>query len=771
MNNSLLNKISKSLKDMSKSNSNLITPPEVILWPDPEKQWESIIPILRMEFPELLTLGEFLPDKKQGPAIWIKCMVAKVLPQADWSNDTIPIIYMPGISKGDFKNISSAGMDLQPLMEYQYTGTIFTQINGKEWTVLAFFENEQLGLGLKVAQDKLTRETLVKVLPTIFQDHTIKYPAIIDVDFLNSLLFPDVYPSVLNWMCKGDEFIKSLPLNKQDVFINLCRSRFEFDPDYKNIIAIVQMFGMQNNAWRHVWQLFASSPKKYPELEELLRLAKPEDMGYALFEVKKESWPQINETLENELRALLLNITNLHPKEILIKLNELEENHSERRGWVWAEFGYSSLAQTLPHLLLMTKLSTKAFPFTTIDDLTHYYVTDGCKIDQEMRKSLLCVKTEQDKDVIIKLINVIYKPWLETITNKFQTLVTTNPSLFIVKDILAESDEYILFVDAFRYELAQEFMERLNKQKYKIELNNVWSALPSLTPTAKPNVSPIVKDINPNSNCNEFRPQLNNGRDLQITQFRELLEENNYRVVTNISTIETGRNYWQEIGDIDTRGHEEQSDIIKRINELFDKIQEVLETVFNKGINRIKIVTDHGWLLLPGGLPKEDLNKNLTETRWGRCALIKEGAETNLLQLPWRWNPNIFIAYATGISFFKKNEEYAHGGISLHECLIPVLTIEKIEHSIIEAKISTIKWVGLTCKVETIQTPDGYKVDLRLNYNVEESSIVISNKEKKVINNKISIMVDGDADQKSAVVVLTDENGRILDKKPTLVGS
>ena len=75
--------------------------------------------------------------------------------------------------------------------------------------------------------------------------------------------------------------------------------------------------------------------------------------------------------------------------------------------------------------------------------------------------------------------------------------------------------------------------------------------------------------------------------------------------------------------------------------------------LFERGIKRIKIVTDHGWLLLPGGLPKTPLNAGLTETRWGRCALIKEGAATNLLHLPWRWNPSIFIAYAPGISFLK----------------------------------------------------------------------------------------------------------------------
>ena len=44
-------------------------------------------------------------------------------------------------------------------------------------------------------------------------------------------------------------------------------------------------------------------------------------------------------------------------------------------------------------------------------------------------------------------------------------------------------------------------------------------------------------------------------------------------------------------------------------------------------------MTDHGWLLLPGGLPKTQLNEGLTETRWGRCALIKEGAKYRFIAL------------------------------------------------------------------------------------------------------------------------------------------
>jgi hypothetical protein len=211
--------------------------------------------------------------------------------------------------------------------------------------------------------------------------------------------------------------------------------------------------------------------------------------------------------------------------------------------------------------------------------------------------------------------------------------------------------------------------------------------------------------------------------------------------------------------------------MVRRIEELFDQVQEALDVAFERGIKRIKIVTDHGWLLLPGGLPKTQLNAGLTETRWGRCALIKEGATTDLLHLPWRWNPSIFIAYAPGISFFKANEEYAHGGISIHECLVPVLIVENQNTLNMNAEVKHVKWVNLKCTIQTFDVPDGYSVDIRTKYNDAKTSVLDKlSKDKKIKDNTITLMIDDAFEYQSATIVLLDETGRILDKKPATVG-
>jgi hypothetical protein len=770
MSASIYDKVVHALKQAGNHNSNVMVKPEVILWPDPENQWCDVMEVLQESIPHLLIYGRYEPSKKQGPAIWLKCMIAKVLPEANWGADAIPIIYLPGVAKSDLRNVENAVFNFQPLLEYQYTGTLFIQENGREWSILAFVENPINGLGIKLAKDNATKEALKKTLPSIFQDREVlANKTIIDADYLNNQLFPDIIPTILKWMCKGDVFLNTMDSGKREVFTNLCRSQYDFEPDFRNIIAIAEKLGAQKNAWKYVWQMYANAPKRYPEMEDLLRSAKPSDLGSGIFALPQESWPQVNEEKEDALRQSLVEAAKLDVHKAIDELRKLEEEHSLRRKWVWFEIGKSPLTDSLQYMVQMATAAAAPFPSTSIDALKTYYETSGYKADQYMRKSLAAVKSAKDKAIVISLIQLLYKPWLEKITNKFQALVKTDPSIFTAQSATDEKEAFVLFVDAFRFELAEAFMDRIIQVNRTISLKAVWSAIPSVTPTAKPHVSPIATAISTHSNINEFRPQLNNSKDLKTNIFREALTEKHFKYVTHANDIRAEGNYWQEIGDIDTKGHQEQSDIVKRIDELFDQVQEAINVAFEKGIKRIKIVTDHGWLLLPGGLPKTELNTHLAETRWGRCAIIKEGAHTDLLHLPWRWNPDVFIAYAPGISFFKKNEEYAHGGISIHECLVPILTIEQTNTPVSSAIIREVKWVNLKCNVVTENASDLFTIDIRTRYNDEKTSIVVSTR-KTVKENKGVLMVNDDAEAKSATVVLLDEHGKIIDRKPTTVG-
>jgi len=64
----------KAVRDAAVFNPEVQVAPACILWPDRDRQWEAVIPILQAELPELMILGDYAPDKRIGPAIWLRCV-------------------------------------------------------------------------------------------------------------------------------------------------------------------------------------------------------------------------------------------------------------------------------------------------------------------------------------------------------------------------------------------------------------------------------------------------------------------------------------------------------------------------------------------------------------------------------------------------------------------------------------------------------------------------------------------------------------------------
>lgn len=97
-----------------------MVPPVCILWPDKEKMWENVIPMLFNEMFELRVLGSYDPDKRTGPAIGLRCKIF------DFKNETeflfFPILYLPGVGTQDLVPSECCHELLIPLVELQYRG-------------------------------------------------------------------------------------------------------------------------------------------------------------------------------------------------------------------------------------------------------------------------------------------------------------------------------------------------------------------------------------------------------------------------------------------------------------------------------------------------------------------------------------------------------------------------------------------------------------------------------------------------------------------------
>ena len=72
--------------------------PCAVLWLDPERLWEPVVPALRATIPELFVLGSYAPADRGGPALWLRCVEARTVAEAPPA-ETPPIFYLPGVSR------------------------------------------------------------------------------------------------------------------------------------------------------------------------------------------------------------------------------------------------------------------------------------------------------------------------------------------------------------------------------------------------------------------------------------------------------------------------------------------------------------------------------------------------------------------------------------------------------------------------------------------------------------------------------------------------
>jgi len=63
-------------------------PPCAVLWADPDRLWERAMPVLKPILPELFLLGSYSPDERTGPALWLRCIEARVIEGAPESGTT-----------------------------------------------------------------------------------------------------------------------------------------------------------------------------------------------------------------------------------------------------------------------------------------------------------------------------------------------------------------------------------------------------------------------------------------------------------------------------------------------------------------------------------------------------------------------------------------------------------------------------------------------------------------------------------------------------------
>lgn len=773
MNASVLTRLVESLTRASVGNSHAAAPTAVVLWTDKERQWERAIDRLRQALPQLLKLGEYAAELRTGPAIWLKCAVAGTV--GDLPLGSVPVIYLPGISRADLRAIEACPRDLQPLAELQYRGVFWSQSNGKDWTVNAFL-GAKGGLGADVAQDRATQEALAQVLEAgALLDRNVEEfkGRHINAEWLQSLLAPNPTRDVLVWMNDPATAPQNWGGVRWNVFLARCRTDFSFDPISDGPLVAAEKLAKGEGKWAAVRELYQDSFAGFPSVYGLLLKVQPPQQDLFADVGALAGYPQANEQREAALRYALAASGAMTAEKARVAIREAEKEHGVRRSWLWSRMGQAPVARALEHLAELAEGTSHLPAGSTPDQLATSYQATGWKVDSAALQALGVVQAKADVEAVSAALRAVYLPWLDETAGRLQEAVknggklgsrptSTEPSAASTCDV---------FVDGLRYDVAVELANRLGSLG-KTTLEARWTSMPSVTASGKAWCSPVAHLISGEKSDTEFEPRVAvDGKPLSGHNFRKLLSDHGVQALGKHETGDPSGRAWTEAGDLDHYGHEHGVRLARDLETQLHQVQERLAELQQAGWKRFRVVTDHGWLLMPGGLPKTELAKHQAETGWGRCAVLKDSAHGTSLTFGWDWCKEVQVAYAPGVSSFMAGSEYAHGGLSLQECLVPVITIEATSVAAAGSvvKIDAVTWKGLRCMVEVSPQVDGMTVDIRTKPALGSSSLAAS--VKKIENGRASLAVADDEHMGSAaVVVVLNQAGEVVQKSGTTVG-
>ena len=747
------------------------TRPAAVLWTDPREEWRPLVDLVLQNVEECVVLGEYAPARRTGPAVWVRCVVDRTLDEPALPDGRPPIVYLPGVARQDLRAGGECPEGLRPLVELLFRGALWRQPNGSDWTVSAFLTSRKT-LGLDVAGDRATAEALLRALPEVALAPVAQLEGRrLEADDFDRMLAGDVIRDLLRWMGDPQTARARLGENGWHAFCNRCQDELGFSPAQEADVVAGERMAKGEEGWAAVWERFAEAPGSYGDVAGLLRRSAP--AGALRFE-ERERWPDLNDEDEKAVRGALEKLPKLPHHEACEAVTTLERSHGERRAWVWARLGLAPMAEVLKPLASLATAAQQALGGTEPADVAAAYLERGWQADLGAWQAVAAAPVS-DEACVAAAVRHLLQPWLEESARAFQAAVERRPlpGAGEQPSVDLEDDGCLVFVDGLRFDLAQRLAERLEGRGFRVDLGWRWAALPTVTGTGKPAVTPVAGEIEGDVLGQAFGARLKAaGKPADAPALRDAMAVRGYQVLAG-DGADAPRAHpahgWLETGEFDTLGHQRGAQLARHLEGELERVAERIERLLDAGWTSVRVVTDHGWLLLPGGLPKVDLPKHLTASRWARCAVMAGESAPDVIRAPWHWNRAQWYATPPGVACFNRSEEYTHGGLSIQECLIPDLVMTRAEGSETSGSITSVTWRGLRCFIEAEVRGGPVTADLRLGRPTGES-VAAAAKPVDAEGAVSLVLADDEHEAAALVLVLVDEAGRVLTQCPVRVG-
>lgn len=750
--------------------------PAAVFWPDPDRVWEPVIGLLQEAVP-ILVLGDYDSAKAQGPAIWLRAVLAApesvdLPPHLAELGDKNPwVIYLPGLGRSSLSDVTSLDPKASPLVEVALRSSWWPSAHAQTpWTPHSFLGSKS-GAGLDLAGDAKTRSALAGVLDRLLAEDVeeLRRMGRLDAARLHSLVMSDSVRTLLEWMDDPDGTRKTLDGAQWEAFVEACRATYGFDGSKDGALTAAGRLGARDGAWGDAWRRFAENPGRYPNIPGTLDRARPDGDLFGGTDPHPDSWPSWNLEQEDGLRKSLAGLVDKSDHERVCEaVRELAAIHLRREESVWGELGQAPLARATGLLAELVDLAAGGASGSDLPSLVTWYATDGYKVDDLALRAIAASPTAADRDAVRKALQVVYDPWLDRVARTFQSAAIDSYKGQVGLDV--QSGTCVVFVDALRFDLAQRLAKRFASLKTVVSPR--LAAFPTVTPTGQPAVAPVKATF---AAGQAFDAADGQGRSMKGHVFRAALSEAGVQYL-DWKASETGAVNgigWTQTNTIDALGHDHGHALSDMADQQLDLVAERVRSLVTAGWRHVVVVTDHGFVMPAASARKVTLPLAITEgdaARKPRVARLKaNAARPDFPIVPWTWDASVDMVSAPGAAAFEAGTYYEHGGLSPQECVIPVLEVSAGEGATRPVNIEGIRWTGQRCRIDFEPAEADVVAAIRLAPGDPNSTV--GGPKAPSDPGEIKVLVDEDkaADGTRVYVVLLGPDGDVIGQRQTTV--
>jgi hypothetical protein len=384
-------------------------------------------------------------------------------------------------------------------------------------------------MGLDVAPDRRTANALREALGELVLIPRNQLRGRLEADDFDKLLVDDLDRNLLHWLGDPGATRARLGEKRWNAFGNRCLDELEFNPKAGAELTAGRKLAEAAGRWSGVWNRYAEAPGAYPGIETLLQRCHPEGK---LLTAQPERWPAENEARETALEDSLAAVPGQPHTKACDTVLRLEAQHGKRRRWVWARLGRAPLAEALEPLARLAQHTRSPIGGATPDDVADAYRERGWQADAAGWEALAGLGLAEGK--VAPVVRHLLEPWLDASARAFQEAARHHPLPGSGEQPTVTSDEdgCVFFVDGLRYDLGKRLGRLLEGRGFQVRVGCRWAALPTVTSTAKPAVSPAAAAIEGGSLGPDFAPSFRESkRIVEARGLRAALSEDGYQIL------------------------------------------------------------------------------------------------------------------------------------------------------------------------------------------------------------------------------------------------